>query len=312
MSQLNSAEERILKQVSAWKTKSPGYLTKATNQMSKPLLWAGDKLIPKEARSALGSVTELLVDKLQDVSQWSVSEAKVLESVRAFEIDSETILELKKASIFDLDHVAEEAIKHNSQLAAAEGFGTGLLGWPGLVADMPALFTLSFRTVYQIALCYGFQVDSDHTDDDDTPFEVGYMLRIFKVATAATKPDKLQAIIELSDYKNRMADGLRDVDDDETKPRLGGEFAVKQVGKTAAVGVSRILINAIVRNTFARKTITAIPGIGALLTAGFNYGYVNDVGEAAFHLYRERFLQEKKKRRESEAGSLRKFLFPED
>jgi len=309
MSQLNSAEERILKAVAKWKTDGPGFLTKATSQMSKPIIWAGDKLIPTEARDGLSSITETLVDKLQDVSQWSVSEEKVLEAARAFEIDSETVLELKKASIFDLDHVAEDSIKRNRQFAAAEGFGTGLLGWPGLIADMPALFLLSFRTVYQIALCYGVQVDEDHKDEDGTPYEIGYMLRVFKVATAATKPDKLQAIIELNDYKSRMTDSI----EGETAPRVGGDFAIKQVGKTAAVNVSRILINAIVRNTFARKSITAIPGIGAFLTAGFNYTYVNDVGEAAFQLYRERFLQEKKKRRETGGGgSLRKFLFPED
>lgn len=306
---LNSAEEKILKDVTTWKSSAPGFLAKATNHLSKPLVWAGDKLIPKEAKDSLGSLSETLIEKIQDASMWTVSEKAVLQSVRNFEIEAETIAELRKASIFDLDHVAEQAITRHQQLAAAEGFGTGLLGWPGLIADMPTLFALSFRTVCQVGLCYGYQVDKDHVDEDGTPYEIGFMLRVFQVATAASRPDKLEALMELHEYKSRMTEVDFRTD---AVVKVGSEFAVKQVGKTAVINVSRILINAIVRNTFARKTITAIPGIGAFLTAGFNYSYVNDVGDAAFHLYRERFLQEKKKRREGRGSGLRERLFPED
>ena len=40
-----------------------------------------------------------------------------------------------------------------------------------------------------------------------------------------------------------------------------------------------------------------IPGIGAVLTAGFNYYYVQDVGRTAIQIYQERFLLDKKGRK---------------
>ena len=286
MAKLNSTELKLLSEVEDWKDSGPGFLNQATHMATKPLVWAADKIIPKDAKNRLGEVGDTLVNRLQDLSQWTVSESEVLKATKEFEIDSDTIIELKKASVFDLIHVSEEFTKYNTRLAMAEGFGTGLLGWPGLIADLPALFTLCFRLIYQNALCYGFKMD-EATEEHES-FEIGYMLRIFKLATTASYDGKQEALTELKDFEEDHPHGIS---------RVGSDFTRKQIGKTAAVGLSRMLINEIVKETFARKAITAIPGIGAILTAGFNYYYVNDVGRTASMIYRERFLLDKKGRK---------------
>lgn len=288
MAKLNSTEQKILSDVEDWRDEGPGFLNMATHVVSKPLIWAVDKLIPAEAREKAGDVSESIVERLHDVSQWTVNEEEILKATREFEIDSTTILELKKASIFDLIHVSDEFIKHNQRLAAAEGFGTGLIGWAGLLADLPALFTLCFRMIYQISLSFGFALDE--VEEGEESFEIGYMLRIFKLATAASGTAKEQALNELREYEDNYRDGLE-------ADSGGTEFVRNQIGKTAAVSISRVLINQIVKETLARKAITSIPGIGAVLTAGFNYYYVQDVGRAASMLYRERFLLDKKGRK---------------
>ena len=287
MAKLNSTEVRLLDDISSWKSEGPGFLNLATHVVTKPILWAGEKLIPSEASEKLGSVGEKIIEKLQDASQWTVSEADVLKSTKEFEIDGETILELQNASVFDLGHVAEEFIKFNTRLAMAEGFGTGLLGWPGLIADLPALFMLNFRMLFQISLSFGYTIQAA-SEEGQEPFELGYMLRIFKIATASNKDTKKDALLELKKYEDDHPDGIT---------RVGNDFARKQLGKNVGINLSRMLINQIVKETLARKAITSIPGIGAVLTAGFNYYYVQDVGRTAMMIYQERFLLDKKGRK---------------
>ncbi|MEM1000200.1 MAG: EcsC family protein [Bacteroidota bacterium] len=286
MAKLNSTELKVLQDVEGWKEDGPGFLNLATHMMTKPLVWAADKLIPESASEKMGEVSDTIVARIQDLSQWTVSEEEVLQSTKEFEIDSETILELKKASVFDLIHVSEEFGKFNTRLAIAEGFGTGLLGWPGLLADLPALFTLCFRLIYQNALCFGYQLD-EPTEEHES-FEIGYMLRVFKIATSSSFDGKTKGLAELKAFEEQHPNGVHWV---------GGDFTRKQIGKTAAVNLSRMLINQILKETLARKAITSIPGVGAVLTAGFNYYYVNDVAKTASMIYRERFLLDKRGRK---------------
>ncbi|MCB9232881.1 MAG: EcsC family protein [Bacteroidia bacterium] len=290
MAKLNSSDKQILEDIALWKSNGPGFFSQATEFISKPISWAGDKLIPEEVKSQMGRLTETIVDKLHDLSKWTVKEEEVLKATREFEIDSDTIIALKKASIQDLDHVSEKFIKTNCQLGAAEGFGTGLIGWPGLIADLPALFTLCMREIYQISLCYGYAIDEHGPESAQAEFEIGYMLRIFRVATASTKVEKTKALLDLKDFEVEF--------NPEVSQDLGNDYARKQIGKSAAINLSRMIVNEIIRQTLARKAVTFIPGIGAVLTAGFNYAYISDVGQAAFMLYRERFLLDKKGRKQ--------------
>ena len=289
MAKLNSAEEKIIEEIAGWKAIGPGFLLKATHVVAKPLIWAGEKIIPEEVKGNLGKLTETLVEKLQDLSKWTVKEEEVLKATKEFEIESGTILELKKASIQDLDHVAEGFIRTNAQLGAAEGFGTGLIGWPGLVADLPALFTLCMRLIYQISLSYGFKLDDPEDETGNNNFEIGFMLRVFRVASGSNDIEKSKALLDLKDFEAEY--------NPEVSQALGNDFTIKQISRTAAINFSRMVINEIVKQTLARKAITSIPGIGAILTAGFNYAYIDDVGKTAYMLYRERFLLDKKGRK---------------
>ncbi|MFN8396998.1 MAG: EcsC family protein [Bacteroidia bacterium] len=287
MAKLNSTEQKLLQDIEGWKETGPGFLNSATHIATKPLIWAAGKLIPDDIQGKMSAVSEKIAEKLQDASQWTVREEEVLKATKEFEIDSTTILELQKASVFDLNHVAEEFVKFNTRLAAAEGFGTGLLGWAGLLADLPALFVLNFRMLYQISLSFGYRVEPS-SEEGAEPFEVGYMLHIFKIATASSSEAKEAALLELKQYEEEHPDGIS---------RVGSEFTRNQFGKNAAINISRIIINQIVKETLARKAITSIPGIGAVLTAGFNYYYVQDVGRTAIMIYQERFLLDKKGRK---------------
>lgn len=278
MAKLNSTEQQILKNIDKWKAESPSFLSRATSFIAKPINWASDKFVPESVKSKMNDLSEKVLEKLQNVSSWMVNRNEVLKATKEFEIDSETILQLKKASIHDLDHVAEDFIKKNKLQAAAEGFGSGLLGWPGLIADIPMLFIFCFKMINQISLSYGYD------PEEDEEIETVFMLYILKIATAANRTDKMKAILNLKDFEESVS------------KNLGADYTVKQFSKNAAIQVSKTIIKEIIINTFNRKAIALVPGIGAIFSGGFNYAYVGDVGEAAFMLYRERFLLDKKGR----------------
>ena len=122
-------------------------------------------------------------------------EACILEETKQFDIEAESIKELRKTSIQNLDNVAQSFIESNTRVGTVSGIGTGLVGWAGLLADLPTLFTLSLRTIHQIALCYGYDVYSDEEGDEIKAFEMQYLMQVFKISTAA---DKVQNGFEMT------------------------------------------------------------------------------------------------------------------
>jgi hypothetical protein len=240
-------------------------------------------------KTGAGSVVERIVEKLQDVSSLTVDKEGVLAATHEFEIDAQTVLELRKATIHDLDHISQKFIDQNTRVGVISGAGTGLVGWPGLIADLPTLFMLSMRTIRQTGLCYGFDTetpDSPEVAETHRAFELEYMMRVFKVATAADRVQKQKSIAELRDFESGRADIVQ----------VGGDYATRQVGKSATSYLTQRIVKEIVEQTISKKAAGLVPGLGIVFNAGFNYVYLKDVGEAAYMLYRERFLLDKKGR----------------
>jgi len=289
MAKLNSSENKILDEIAAWKAANPSFLNRATDFVSRPISWVTDKLTPEEVKGSIAGVTEKVVEKIQDASQWTVDSASILKETELFGIEADSIATLKKASIHDLDNVSQVFIESNTRMATVSGIGTGLVGWPGLIADLPALFTLSLRSIYQIALSYGYDIKGENLSAEDKAFEMQYMMQVFKVSTASEKVQKQRGLSELKDLETgRHSDFYGEV---------MGDFTTKQIGKGATSFVSRIIIKEIVERTITKKAVGLVPGLGAVFSGGFNYVYLKDVGEAAYMLYRERFLLDKKGRK---------------
>ena len=288
MAKLNSSESKILDEVAKWKGNKPSFLNRATDFVSKPISWLTDKITPEDVKSNVGSVTERIISKLQDASQWTVNGDDVLKATREFEIQATSIQDLRKYSIHDLDHVAESFITDNTRVGTLSGVGTGLVGWPGLIADLPTLFMLSVRQIYQIALCYGFDINDPSAPPEAKAYEMQYMMRVFKIATSSDTVQKQRALAELKDFEAGRYSAVYG--------EVMGDYTSKQLGRNATSFISRIIIKEIVERTITKKAVGLVPGLGAVFNGGFNYVYLNDVGEAAFMLHRERFLLDKKGR----------------
>ena len=105
------------------------------------------------------------------------------------------------------------------------------------------------------------------------------------------------------DKKKPIEDALAELKDLEAGRdsqvfgEVGGDYTAKQISRGATSFVSRIIIKEIVERTITKKAVGLVPGLGAVFSGGFNYVYMKDVGDAAYMIYRERFLLDKKGRK---------------
>lgn len=289
MAKLNSSENKILDEIAAWKAGQPSFLNRATDFVSRPISWLTDKITPEDVKGNVSNLTEKVVEKIQDASQWTVDNSSILKETEQFGIKAESIPDLKAYSIHDLDNVAQAFIEQNTRIATVSGIGTGLVGWAGLIADLPALFTVALRTIYQIALSYGYDARAEGLTAAEKAYEMQYMMQVFKIATSAEKVQKQRALSELKDLESgRMSD---------VYGAVMGDYTTKQFSRGATTFVSRYIIKEIVERTITKKAVGLVPGLGAVFNGGFNYVYLRDVGEASYMIYRERFLLDKKGRR---------------
>ncbi|MEM9986619.1 MAG: EcsC family protein [Bacteroidota bacterium] len=288
MAKLNSAENKILDEIAVWKAGQPSFLNRATDFVSRPISWVTAKIIPEDIKDSINGVTEKVVEKVQDLSQWTVDPQSIIQETKAFAIVAESISDLKNTSLQNRDNGAQTFSESNTRVGTVSGVGTGLVGWPGLIADLPTLFTLSLRTVHQIALCYGYDVYNEDQGADLKAFEMQYMMQVFKIATASDKVQKQRGLSELKDLEAGRYS--------EVYGEILGDFSTKQISRGATTFASRLLIKEIIERTITKKAVGLVPGLGAVFNGGFNYVYLKDVGESAYMVYRERFLLDKKGR----------------
>jgi hypothetical protein len=71
------------------------------------------------------------------------------------------IFELRTGDVARCDELVLGVIEENRMIAMAEGGLTGASGVLGAVIDLPLAFILSLRTVYQVAQCYGFDLEGE-------------------------------------------------------------------------------------------------------------------------------------------------------
>ena len=150
-----------------------------------------------------------------------------------------------------------------------EGAGTGMVGLPGIAPDIVALITLNLRAIGEYATYYGFDISTQE--------ERLFALNILGLASSPTDASKGLAMAQLV----RIA---QDVAMKRTWKQLEQHAFVQLIQQIAkALGI---------RLTKA-KLAQVVPGVGAAVGGGFNAYFTAKVCDAAYYLYRERFLAAK-------------------
>lgn len=260
-----------LKQIHDWKHPTVGWFGKKLQVLNRPLDKAGDFLLDTPG---VGTVIKKAVQGLtticNDAAQWSVRPEAIFEEFRkAGHENVRSHSDIVNLPLEDVDKVVGWLAAKYKGIAAAEGAGAGAVGAVGLVVDIPALIALNLRAVGEYAAYYGF----DTTRQEERLFA----LNTLGLASSPTDASKALAMAQLV----RLA---QDVAKKVTWNELEKSVFVKLVQEIAkALGI---------RLTKA-KLAQAIPMVGAAVGGGFNAYFTSKVCDAAYQLYRERFLARK-------------------
>ncbi len=116
----------------------------------------GKYVVPVVPPQVVDTLSEYVFDRTADLANSMSSPNRIAK--RACVDD---IVELRTGDISRCDELVQGVLEENRMIALAEGGVTGAVGIVGALIDLPLVLFISLRAVYQIAHCYGFDLDGE-------------------------------------------------------------------------------------------------------------------------------------------------------
>ena len=264
-------EKRAIGEIHIWKNPEITWFGKAMEFISLPFDKAGD-LVTKTP--GIGWVIERsvkgIISVTNDLAQWSVRPDAIYEVYRTK--GNRSIRKPKDIFTLDLEDVDKVigwlGAKYKG-LATFEGAATGAPGLPGIPVDIVLLVTLNLRAIGEYATYCGFDVATQH--------ERLFAMNILGLASSPSAKAKVVALAQLVKIAKEVAK----------------KKAWKDLEKHAFVKIIQHISKSLGIRLTKAKLAQIIPYMGGAVGAGFNAYYTARVCDAAYNLYRERFLAEK-------------------
>ncbi len=264
-------DERALSEIHAWKNPEIGWFGEAMKIINWPLDKAGNLIL---ATPGLGDVIKKSVQGLisycGDLAHWSVQTEMISDEFRkAGHAEIKKIADVFHIELQQVDRVVGWLAAKYKGIALAEGATFGMLGLPGIPADIAALITLNLRAIGEYATYYGFDISCQD--------ERLFAMNVLGLASSPTDASKSLAMAQLVKIAEEVA-----------KKRTW-----KQLEEHAFVQVIQQIAKALGIRLTKAKLAQILPAAGAAVGGGFNAYFTSKVCDAAYYLYRERFLAAK-------------------
>ena len=272
--EMTSYEQKQFDAIEKWEKEEPSVVAQAVGYALKPLTWALQKVIP--AKAIEGALTGF--DRL---ALFVTDNGDILRDGQVKSIE-----ELKHKDLKLSDKLADGVKNWAVAISGVEGGGTGWVGLPGLIVDIPALITLSLRTIHKIGLCYGYECY--------TPEERMRVYQIMSAAGANTMKEKVAAITFMRSLEIMIAK--------TTWKKIAEKAAANKVGQAALINAVRTIAKQLGINITKRKALAAIPILGLGISAAMNMAFIKDVAEAAIRTYQHTWLIENGKIQQDNNG----------
>jgi len=263
---LNQYEHQQFNEIAAWKDEEPGVVSNVVGKALYPLTWLINKIIPTSAIQAV-------LEAANRIAELSADENDIRRDAGVSSIE-----EIRKVSLDKCDELANGVHNWAIGLASAEGGVTGSLGLPGLAADIPLTITFALRTIHKIGLCYGFKLDDERGKQ--------IVLGILATSGANSMHEKVAALATLHQIKVIVR---------ASTWKAMEKIAENQFTKEAGILATKAVAKSLGINMTKRKTLQAIPIIGALVGASVNGWYIKEVGWAARREFQEHWLLDNNK-----------------
>lgn len=284
---LTAADLEFLGEYRKWSNPDPGLFEKVTGAVESALrVGSGVNTYAK--------VVEYLATKSNSISENQISEMVSKAAADAFDVlqkgayktvSADKICARQAARLgvdkfgpdnakeFDLGDVqgsmeVDRAL--NVTGGVIEGAATGAVGIIGLLADVPALMTMSLRAGLVSATKHGFDISD--------PLEQAFALQAsFSGGFSKDAIEKQDNAKELQTISMEVAEKKAWQEVEE----LGVRTFIRKTTERFAAGLAR------------RKLIAFMPFVGAAISSGFNAYWMNNVQKDLNFAYGRRFLDEK-------------------
>lgn len=267
-------EKTAIVAIHEWKHPALTWWDSAMKVVNAPIEWVGDKAknipgVEFVIEKALGGVLRVLND----------GAAATVRPHAIFAEFQPPVQSLEEIHGLDLERVDRAigflAAKYKSvalvEGAAAGGMGTvnPAAGAAAIAADIPALLSLNLRAVGEYATYYGFDITRQE--------ERLFALNVLGLASSPTDASKAVAMAQLVKIAKEVAQ----------------RKTWKELERHVFVQIVQRIAKALSIRLTKAKLAQITPAAGAFIGGGFNAWYTSEVCDAAYFLYRERFLARK-------------------
>jgi len=268
--ELSPYDRKALAEIEAFRKPMQSRAGRALSFITAPAGKAVDLVAGSMVGEAVTRAIQGILSLLNDGASWSVRTEAILAEFRAKghpRVHSPG--DIHSLELEQVDRTVGYLSAKYKALAAAEGAGVGALGGVAILADIPLLAGMALRAVNEFAAYYGF--------DTSLQSERMFALSVLTLASSPTVAAKQVTLAELS-YASAMLS-------------RGAAWAELQRG--ASINAVKTSAEALGMRLTKSKLAQLVPVAGAVVGAGFNAWYLNEVTNAAYMLYRERFLKER-------------------
>lgn len=273
---LTDREVKVYAEIKEWESRLLSYEPNDFQLTYEKYLENAFSLLPDETQKQFFTIVDSWMFHLHAIIQGSQlqldAKERVLAAGRVFRSDIETIEDMRKLEIDQLQYIAQQQIAKHRLYSFTQGGLAGTGGALLLGMDIPAMAVINLRAVQLILMTYGFEVN--------TPYEMMTSLKVFHTATLPQRLQKqgwetLTAELEniSGTYFYEGSEELADV--------TWLEQPVQQ------------LLKAMVISIFRKKMVQGIPLVSMAIGAGANYQLTRKVTDFAHNYYQLRYLSDK-------------------
>jgi len=263
-------EKKAIKEIHIWKNPELNWWGKSFTFLSKPIDKISNVVLDTKVGDVFNKTINGIISVANDAAQWSVRKESILEEYKKY--GYKEINESKKIFTLDLedtDRLVSWLDAKYKGAATLEGAATGYVGLIGIPPDIIALIGLNLRAIGEYATYYGFDIKRQQ--------ERLFAMNVLAYASSPSDSSKQLALAQLIKISQDVA----------------GRKTWKQLEEYVFVQIIQALSKTLGIRLTKAKLAQILPISGALVAAGFNAYYTAKVCNAAFNLYRERFLAEK-------------------
>jgi len=265
---LDEEEKRVYEEVQAWENR-PRHLSNPLRWLSLSFASNAAKL-PEQYSAPLVDTVKKVLTVLRDtaittINTDSISYKVSLKCGKAIQ-DGVTDEHLP---ITILDEASRECIAFNVGTSTVEGALCGAGGIHGIVIDIPVLYTLLYRLIGEVAICYGYDLGSIE--------EKMYVMKVLELGHLTDDSSRQGTIAELHVLHTAVRGGI-------SPNFVAGKTALQAMNSLCErIGIS-----------YARRKLAAIVAVvGGVTGSAANYLLAREVGQAAYHTYRKRFIMDR-------------------